>query len=146
MTFHAPSAIIAEFMIDEGIFTDPNTSKDWPLFVSFMPDDNALPDDIATIYDTPGVKDGRQMGGQNVLHPGFQVRIRSDIYDDGWEKASEVEEALQAVVRKNVSRDQRSYRLDNLSQASPILFLGLEDGSKRRNLFTINYLATLKEV
>jgi len=42
--------------------------------------------------------------------------------------------------------EESVYTLVNISQTSQVLFIGLDESTKRRNLFTVNFLATLKEV
>ena len=144
---YSPAEVIAEFLIAEGIFTRTSDDSDWPLYVSYMPDDDELPDDLAVIYDTEGVKDGRLMSGANVWHHGFQVQIRARSFQDGWMKATDAETSLASVARETVNMSSSSeYVLHNLSQTGPPMFFGLEGGTKRRNLIALNALATIEEV
>ena len=150
MTTHSPSRIIAEFLISQGIGTDITDDSAWPVFVNYRPDETGVPDNCIVVYDNLGAKDGRLMVGTLILHPGFQVMVRARTHPVGWAKANAISDALAGVNRdvQEVITDSCSfnrYRLDNTSQSGTILPLGLEKGTKRRHLFTINYLATLEE-
>lgn len=144
MTSFVPSAVIGELLVDCGVFTDPLDQDVWPLYAGFMAD---TPDDCACFYDTQGVKDGRLMlTGANIFHYGLQLRVRAHSYPDGWEKIQEAAAALEATQHTFVSYETQTYRVDNVSAETPPFFLGHEEeGTQRRNLFIINYLATLQE-
>lgn len=150
ITKHSPAHIVARYLIAEAAATDPDDDDAWPVFIGHMPDSDAVPDNCIAVYDTEGLRDGRLMRtGAVVVHPGLQVRIRSRSHTTGWSKAIEVWELLQLVNRTEVwvpeDVGNRAYTIQNLSQDGPPLALGVEPGTKRRNLFTLNYLATLNE-
>jgi hypothetical protein len=111
-----------------------------------MPDGETIEQDSAVIYDTAGLKDGRLMSGANILHHGLQVRIRAASYEDGWAKAESVLSVMEAIVNEEITIDAVDYIINNVSQTSTIAALGAEPGTKRRELLTVNFLATLKEV
>lgn len=143
MTTNSPSRILQQFMIADGLFTDPVDMADFPLFKSHMPD---KPDDAGTVYDTAGVKDGRLLtDGFVIIHYGFQVRVRSKDHDEGWVKISAVEKRMETVVGSTVVIAPLTYTLQNISQSGSVLSLGREKNTQRRNLFTVNFLATIKE-
>ena len=150
MAANSPAVVLREYLIDQGVFTAEADAGSWPLYVGHMPDAVGVPDNCAAIYDTAGIKDGRLMlAGLGILHPGLQIKVRARTYAAGWAKADAVRVAMDAIKRAEQEVDATDsfyrYRLDNLSQTGTVLPLGTEKGTKRRQLFSINYLATLEE-
>lgn len=148
MTTHTPAKILRDYLTKQlTTFTSPGDVDDWPLYVSFMPDHDALPDNLGVVYDTVGVKDGRHMDGTLVEHQGVQVSIRAANYPLGWAKANECAKALEAVTASvTVPIEGKTYTLHNVSQQSPIFSAGQDaNDTRRRWLFTINYLLTVSE-
>jgi|GEM_PF-4541833 len=146
---HSPAYIMAQYFIEEGLLTDPSSSGDWPVFVGILPDDNILDldHDIAACIDTASVKDGRIFeDGENIFHYGFQILIRATNYNTGYQKAQELADTLELIDRDTVIISSTTYRLDNVTQTTGVVVLGQEEGSKRRELFSINFLVTLKEI
>jgi len=143
----APAFIMREYLIDEGLVTDPDSSTDWPAYIGQLPDDNNIKDDIVACIDTTPIKDGRIMeDGENIFHYGFQLLIRAIDYNTCYAKASALASALELVNRDEVVISGTTYRLDNVTQATGVVSLGQEEGSKRRELFSVNFLVTLKEI
>lgn len=141
----SPAVIIAKWLQDEGLFTDPSDGLDWPVFIGSMPDGRNVDHNCAAVYDTSGVKDGRLMVGEGIYHPGIQVKIRSASYADGWDKAMSVENSAESVRGDSVTVGVVTYTLSNISQTGTINPLGEEKGQKRRYLFTLNFVLTVKE-
>lgn len=145
---HSPATIIKELLTssDFGYFTDPIEHGFWPLYIGHMPDGDLTKDDCGAVYDTSGVRDGRLMEGEVIFHYGLQLKIRSAHFADGWEKANAVASRLAQVKRELIEVEDTEYRIDNLSQTTQIIPLGLEEGTKRRFLSTINFITTIQEV
>ena len=152
LTF-SPASIMALYLIEvESIMSQPSdrgeAGWDWPLYVSSMPD---IKDDCGAIYDVPGLSDGRLMIGQVIEHQGVQIKIRSEDYQTGWEKINEIAAILDAIHNDEItigtsSVDEIIYRIQSLTRSSEIGYLGLEPGTSRRNLFTVNYIVTIKKI
>ena len=143
-----PATVIAAYIINElAIMSRPVDGDDWPLYISHMPDGVNVKTNCGCIYDTTGIKDGRLMVGDVIPHHGIQIRIRSNNHETGWDKIEEIVSYLDAVTNVLVTVDDEQYLLNNVSRASPIASLGQEAGSaKRRFLFTVNYLVTMKRI
>jgi hypothetical protein len=143
--------ILDQFLRDQLVFGDSQASTlNWPLYVAHMPDSSRTVDELGAVSETQGVKDGRLMTGFLVFKYGLQVLIRSLTYEEGYAKAVEVQEVLQAVGGQETATvgagsSAITYTLLNFSQQGPILPLGQEEGTKRRWLFSINYLATIAD-
>jgi len=143
---YAPARVLWTYLEAQGTFTDPSDGLSWPLYTNHEPDSTTVLDNVGTIFDTVGIKDGRLLSGLNVFHYGIQIRIRSRSFGDGWTKAEAVADLLDSVNGASVTMSSSvSFSLTNVSQTSPILPLGLEEGSKRLSLFVINFMVTLKE-
>ena len=146
---YSPAYIMSKYFIDEGLLDDPTgSSPDWPVYVGALPDGNLTDNDAVGCLDTTPVKDGRVMeDGDNIFHHGIQLILRSLAYNTGYAKIDELKENLETVNRDTVTVDGDTFRLDNVTLSTGIVTLGQEDeGSKRRELFTLNFLVTLKEI
>lgn len=146
MSSHAPAEVLRSYLVGEGVLGDPEgSSLTWPGYVGFLPDKEDVPDDAASLHDTEGTKDGRLMRGTNILHPGITVLVRARDYDEGWTKAQAIASALEEATGDTEVVGATTYTLRNVSQQGPVIALGLEEGTRRRFLFSINFLATLSE-
>lgn len=144
----SPALIIATHLIENtGIVFWPSDKGDsgweWPLYISSMPD---IKDNCGAIYDTPGVSDGRLMAGEVIEHQGLQIKIRFVDYQDGWVKINEIAAALDVIHNEEITIGAITYNIQSLTRRSEPAYLGLESGTSRRNLFSINYTVTIKEV
>ena len=141
MSDFSPAEIVRQLLVDTGHGSVAGT---WPVFVSFMPDE---PDAALCVYDTAGEMDGRLMhNGEQIEHPGIQVRVRSGLYPEAWNKARAVAIALDNVHKNIVAMSSEdAYLVSNASRRGAVIPLGMEmEGSRRRYDFTVNAVLTLK--
>ena len=130
-----------------GKMTTPTDQDDWPLYCPHMPDGDDVETNCGVARDSPGTQDRRSIrSGEVPDHPGVQIRIRTNDYDAGYAKIEDVVLALDAVINETVVMGAASYLIQNVSRTSPIAYLGVEPGTKRRMFFTVNYLLTLKRL
>jgi hypothetical protein len=143
-----PVDILAPYIIAQGIgsLTAPADGSDWPLYTAHQPDDSSVKTNSACFYDTPGVKDGRLMAGSVISHYGMQLRIRCDTYVTGYAKAEEVALAMDDIFNAPIVIGANTYSIQNISRQSPVLPLGEEKGTKGRQLFVVNFRATITRV
>lgn len=145
------SQIVGEILKTNSIATAPTanisggtdgTTGDWPVYIANAPN---VPDNILTIFDTEGVKDGRIMiGGMTVKHPGIQIQIRSYDYLVGWDKANAVMVSLSEKVHNmKVILSGSTYMVYALSITSGPISLGKEVSDSKRYLFTVNATVSL---
>lgn len=141
---HPPSKILYTYLVSEGIFIAPGDSGAWPLFTTSTPD---KPDKVGTIYDTTGNLDGiLQKTGVQIEHYGIQVRIRDRSYEVGWNKAREVYDKALVTKQETVTVGATSYLIQAFIPTTSVVPLGVEEGTNRRELFTVNFIATISEV
>jgi hypothetical protein len=143
---HSPAYIIAQYLIGEGLLVGPTDSGDWPVRVGSLPDGKLIPDNAVACIDTAPEKDGRLMIGENIFHYGVQILLRAKKYNIGYAKASAIASNLELVARVQEIIGAKTYRIDNVSATTGIVAIGQEEGTKRRELFSLNFLITLKEV
>lgn len=145
---NSPAKILQEYLIQNSIedMTDPVDNNAWPLYVGYMPDGVKAKTDIASAYDTPGIKDGRQMDGEVNEHYGVQIKVRSDDYLEGYLKAQALGVATESISRAEVTIDSDSFLLQNVSIQGPVVPLGREKGTSGRMFFTINLLLTIEKI
>ncbi len=144
----SPAYILAQYIVDVLGLMGETTEDTWPLYVNHLPDDrsSSVEDNCGAIYDTTGVKDGRLMEGPVPQHFGIQLRIRSLGNQAGYVKIEGIAAAMDEVVRVELSLSSGDYVIQNVSRTSPVVPLGIEGGTKRRFLFTINFLVTMRKV
>jgi len=141
----APSSIIASVIVQ--ILEEMSNPLDggvWPLYISMMPDDSDVEDDCGAIYDAPGIVNARLMReGEVVEHHGVQIKIRSTDYETGYRKIRELALDLDAVKNQSITLGDNVYTVNNLARVGTIDYLGIEKESKRRYLFTVNFIACI---
>jgi hypothetical protein len=134
---------IKEYLVLRSIVTN-DSQQDWFCTIAYLPDGNQTRDNIATITDTEGMKDGRIMvSGETIIHPGFQVRIRSTDYTTGYQKIYTVAKELDKLLNFAVTIDNESLLVVSVSQQGGILPMGIEPNGRRYH-FAINYNGTVK--
>jgi hypothetical protein len=136
----APAVVLRNSLISAGLGVLPSAGGSWPVYVSNLPDS---PRDSLCVYDTASSADGRyQTTGETITHPGFQIRIRSASYADGWAKAAAVCNHLDTVANESLSGNT----LAAVTRQGEPLSLGVEpdsQGNQRFYGFTINGTLTL---
>lgn len=139
---HAPSMIVAQLMIDQGLGCVPGTSGGvWPIYDGSLPDE---PDYAICVYDTSGDLDARMMvSGRWNEHYGINLRLRALSAPAGVAKMASIVLALDTLQSPtNVLLDGTSYTVYSLSRKSGPFNNGPEPESGRR-IFTVNYTVTL---
>ncbi len=140
----SPASILAYYIINTlSKMTDPSDGSTWPLFISHMQD---KPSNAGAIYDTSGILEQRQMSGLVPTHQGILIRIRAIDYETGYAKIEDIASALDEVFDVSVEITPEEYVIQNIGRSSPIVSLGIEEGTKRRYLFTVNFLLTLRKI
>lgn len=143
----SPAEILAKYLQDILTVDDPTRSNQWPIYISHMPDGDDAPGDCVAIYDTTGFLDGRYMEtGQVVEHPGVQIKVRATDYGTGWAKAKEIATDFRQIRKTEVVLEGITYKVHSITSRTPILVLGVEGGTNRRELFSINFTTTLEEI
>lgn len=140
----SPATIARQLLVDLGLGTQPAAAGAWPVYASQEPD---TPDNCITVYATQGTDDGRlQVDGSLQGHLGFQVRIRSDGYETGWQKGDAIQTTLATqVLRETVVVGANVYLVQCVAKIGDILELGKEQGSYRF-LFTINAVLSVRQI
>ena len=141
----SPSSIIASVIVqilEE--MSHPLDGDVWPLYISSMPDGDDVENDCGSIYDSPGVIDARLMReGEIVEHFGIQIKIRSKDYEIGYRKIRGLVLDLDALKNEIITLDDNTYTVENLARIGTIGYLGIEKESKRRYLFSANFIACI---
>lgn len=136
----SPAQLLRQHLINESVFVDSQTA-DWSAFVSSSPHS---PTRIGVLYDTTGLEDGRLMGtGEVIIHHGIQIRVRSEDYEAGWKKITEVTQRMAEAKNEVLVLSSIKYTIHNVSLASPIVALGAEKGSTRNQIWVSNFLLTV---
>jgi hypothetical protein len=142
---YSPAMVLFEYLTDAAIFTNPVYETTWPLYISNLPDGKGAVDDCAAIYDTSGLVNGRISSGENIIKYGIQIRVRAKEYTDGWDKGQELVKFFESGAFEVEMPDGVAYEVLNMHQTTPYAATGVEEGSKRRMLFSVNFLVTIKE-
>lgn len=144
----SPSAILKKFFIDQLVFGDPTAGTlVWPIYDSFLPDEPLVPDSAAAITDTDGLKDGRIMKtGESIMHQGLQLLVRSQDKTDAWTQIDKAKSYLDAIQMTSVSVGLQTYTVWSVTLLAPPMFIGIEPGTKRRRLYSLNMRTTIVAV
>jgi hypothetical protein len=141
---NSPSSILATYLIDTlGAFITPGDSGSWPLYRTVMPDALGVNFEVASIHDTTPVIDAKLMDGSLVQQNGIQLRVRSKVYETGYQKLVSVIRVLatlHGVVVTMVNGNR--YEIVNVSVASDAVYIGPDE--KQRSHFTANLLAKFR--
>lgn len=140
----SPAIIVAQLLRDLGTFTNPDDALTWPLYISSMPDGVGVEGNCAAIYDTTGVRDARTLAGKNYFRFGFQIKVRAVEYTIGHAKLSGVSSSLATQHNVSVTVGSNDYKIESITEPSPIMSLGVEEGTRRRHLFTYNGLVRVR--
>lgn len=142
---NSPAEVVRALLISLGMGTDPASETSWPIFSTGEPD---TPDNCITVYDTPGIGDGRSMvDGELFTHYGFQVRVRAITALVGWQKANAIRTAMaQSVSKMRVSVDSSRYYVQCIAKIGNVLPLGRDTGNSRRYLFTLNAVVPIRQI
>lgn len=145
---HTPATVVAELLQANGHGAAPAIGAVWPIYVSHLPDGPDVPYDAICVYDTEGLKDGRNMeGGEVIIHEGIQIRVRSCRYPDGMTKAKQIAAYVDALFREALTVDATDYRVQSITRTTPVLALGTDpQDSKRRHHTSINATTTIEEI
>ena len=142
----SPAVIILEYLKFITLLQTPSGAAVWPCYIASLPDGDAIPDNSCCVYDTTAIKDGRLMVGPSMRHYGIQVKCRSKSYQDGWVKIDDISSKLDQIANKDITISGENYRIYSTTKTSHVLSLGVEPGTKRRYLFTLNIVATISQV
>jgi len=139
----SPATVLAEYIRQELLMTDPADSSDWPLYISYFPD---VKTEMGAIYDTTGIKLGRHMDGEVIQEYGIQIKISSDVHNDGWAKLEAINAELDTIINEEISIDDEDYVIRFVTRNGPPIYLGVEDGTKKRKLFISNCVINLYRI
>jgi len=139
---HSPCYIVGSYLIANGIVSLPSLSDDWPLYKSSMPIEA---DDACAIYDTSPVVDKRISKSYPNTHYGLQIKIRASDYETGKAKAKAILALLEVIQNASVEFSDYEYEIRTARPVSGVIPLGQEyQTTKRRYLFTVNFISTIK--
>lgn len=143
----SPASVLATYMTGVSLMTPPSAGEDWPLYISSLPDGDNIEDEVGAIFNTTPIKDGRDMKtGELTLHYGIEILIRALTEETGWSKCNEIAGNFDGLVNQDVSKDDTSYRIHNITRTGGINSLGYEDSTKRRRLFSMNFLISISKL
>lgn len=139
---HTPCFIVGSYLIANGIVSLPSLEGDWPLYKSSMPDEV---NDVCVIYDTTPIIDARVSESYPNTHYGLQIIIRASDYETGKAKARAIAVVLETIQKSSVEFGDYEYEIRTARPTSGVISLGQEpETTKRRYVFTINFISTIK--
>jgi hypothetical protein len=134
--------IVAEYLRNEDIGTNPVDEGPWPIFVGRLP---TTPDAVIAVHRDSVPTQGRHHGtGETIHQEGLQIRVRHKEYTEGQQKILEISLNFDTIVRKILSVGVKQYRIQSISQFSTPMFIG-PDPNNRCN-FVLNCLASIAEL
>ncbi len=150
---HSPADVLRWMLIALGAGSDPTDVNSqglpngaWPIYVDSEP---SLPDNCVTLYDTAPSSDGRIMiDGENVQHPGFQVRIRGTDHPTAFVRAEYLEHVLAETLKYDTvhitTGTVTSTYLVCCAARLRTTRMGKDVPNTKRSLYTINGILALR--
>jgi len=138
----SPADIVAEYLAENlGAVSRPVEQMAWPLFVNCLWDIN---ENVCTLFDTTPIQEGRAMRtGERFKHYGVQLAVRAFDYETGWTKLTALARELSEAHNETITVDGGQYELGDAMKLNEA-FVGVDD--KRRNLFTSNFILTMRKL
>jgi hypothetical protein len=142
VTTHNPAKILHQALVDATHVLEPvaNPTGQWRAYINHLPDE----DDVISVSDTTGVKDGRHMSGEVIVHPGFQIRIRTAEEDDGQARGRLIANWMDTVDSLAVTIGATNYTIHAISRTGDLISIGQESESRRIG-FTLNGTMTITQ-
>jgi hypothetical protein len=140
-----PVKVVVQYLVDEGLFSDPVSKSDWPVYAGFLPDDDKVKDDAAGVFETTPVIDSEPMMGGIDLHYGVQMRVRSLTRTSGRVKAENALQVMTRVLNATVAVGSDTFTIACFKASSGIISLGKEPEGKGRFNHTLNFLLAITE-
>lgn len=139
--------IIRLFLIDDGLGAvgtgEDGTLYDWSVYTGFLPSEL---DRAIAVYDTAGKLDGRIMlTGEQVEHPGIQIRVRGPDYTETFTRVQDIAEYLDTIRNEVKEMTGVLYEVKNVSRTGAIMPMGIEEGDRIRHHFTVNAVLTIRK-
>jgi len=142
-----PASILATWIVGVELMSAPSAGDDWPLFISYLPDGINVDDNIGAIYNTTPVKDARNMNtGRVIQHYGIEIMIRALSEESGWDKCNNISGNLDTLFNQAITKDDNTYTIHSISRVGGINSLGYEENTKRRRMFSMNFIVSITTV
>jgi hypothetical protein len=143
----SPAHLTAQLLVNGGYGFYPPLAKNAPAsrYTVFI---NAFPDTPTNIISCTinglNRNDGRLLEGTPIVHPGVQVRVRSNDMDDAYDKIKTIWLYASTVKRLALTVLGQSYRVDNLSPTEEPIYLGVGPDDQRPS-FAFDLFVTYKK-
>jgi len=141
---HPPAEIIGQLLVDLSVGTN-TLSADWAVFIESEPD---TPDESITVFDTANTYQGTiQISGETQEFHGIQVRVRGGRYSTAWAIVNDVAVKMDTQVKRDiVTLSSSTYNVHGAHRTSGPIHLGRESPQSKREIFTLNYLVSIRQV
>lgn len=150
MSTPIPTEILRAYLIEEDEVSHPydlSSGAVWPCYLSALPEQQGEPADAIALFDTTPRQEQRDMDGGLLVVPRLQVRVRSQTYVDGFNKAIALHNAMLKAPGKMVTVADPSQEspyvapqcsVQNIRIVTAPLFIGVDTGTRRTYSFTIS--------
>lgn len=145
---HQPSRVLLQYLLDQGVVVAHSTYASWQGFYNHLPPENGtiVHIDAVVVSDEAGIQEGRyHRTGEVVEFPGFQVRVRSKLEDDGWLKARAISSVMDAALREEVTVSGTNYLIQAINRSTQVIPLGRDPETQRFN-HTVNGMITVNQL
>ena len=146
---HNPADIIRYFLIAKGVGVRPSAGGEWPVYADFIPDGPNIPDEVLCVFDTKPKTQGRiQVTGEVQEFYGINIQIRCKVPSEGKYLGSQIIPVLDTNKNITVTHPDtaNTYLISAITRKSGVLGLGKESSGALRNLFSINAIASIRQV
>jgi len=142
----SPACILADYLIHTGKMTKPSLNDNWSMYVAHLPDGIGVSDNAGVTYDNSPRFDVKTMSGEAVAHYAVKLMIRCKEYREGWQKINNIADALDEISQQVFTKDETNVYLIQSVSRGGVTSLGLEEGTKRKTILSMNCLMALKSI
>lgn len=132
-----PAAMVAALLVAWGISPGLAATEPWACYIAALPDGDSVPADALCVFDLPGIVEPRTMDGVTVERAGVQIKLRATDYSIGFNQMLAISAKLDGALRLGLNAGGLYFLLNSIRRGT-VLPWGLEQGTKRRWLFSLN--------
>lgn len=120
--------ILFEVFYDLNIITDPEENKPWVGFINTLPD---KPNEAVAFFDSSTETQGRiQKTGETIAFHEVQIRVRSTRSNLASKKMKEIEQALDEILKYEVSVDEERYLVHATHRMNTSVYIGQDESDR----------------
>lgn len=141
ITTDSPACVIQNYLINQGLATNPIDGGSWPVYCGLLPDS---PDNAIAVFDTTGISQGKaHVTGETFWNYGIQVMVRSKTESVGSAKVLAIYSDFENLRRHRLTLQGIRWQIDVINLPAGHTLIGYESEASRRRIYTMNLLVPM---